>query len=258
MARSLSRVVAIIPARMGSSRFPGKPLAPVLGITIVEHVYKRSALCEQLESVYVATPDEEIRQAVEAFGRQAIMTSPEHERASDRVAEAAQNLDADIVVMIQGDEPMTRPEMIEMAIEPFFSDSSVQCVNLAKRIETEAEQDNPNTIKTVMDQRGNALYFSREPIPTRQKMGFESIPVYKQVCIIPFRRDFLFEYTNLTPTPLEQAESIDMLRLLEHGYAVKLVEIPYQTHAVDTQADLELVENLMRDDPLLGMYMDDR
>jgi len=248
--------ICIIPARMGSSRFPGKPLASILGISMIEHVYRRAALCEQLGSVFVATPDEEIRLAVEAFGGKVIMTSHEHERASDRVAEAVQDMGCDIVVMIQGDEPMTTPEMIAMAIEPFVTDSAVQCVNLAKRVETEADQDNPNTIKTVMDQRGNALYFSREPIPTRRKFGFENIPVYKQVCIIPFRRDFLFEYTNLPPTPLEQAESIDMLRILEHGLDVKLVEIENQTHAVDTPADLELVEQLMHDDPYLDSYMD--
>ncbi len=250
----MKHTIAIIPARMGSSRFPGKPLAPILGCSMLEHVYKRTAMCKRLDAVYVATPDEEIREAVEAFGGLAIMTSHAHERASDRVAEAAESLIADIVVMVQGDEPMTRPEMIDLAIEPFFQDDSVQCVNLAKRILTEAEMENPNTIKLVMDREGTALYFSREPIPTRRQLGFEHIPVYKQVCIIPFRRDFLFKYTQLSPTPLEQAESIDMLRILEHGYDVKIVEIPFQTNAVDTQADLELVEQLMSGDPLLDIY----
>ena len=249
------RNVCIIPARMGSSRFPGKPLASILGMPMIEHVYKRANLCKYLEAVYIATPDEKIHQAVEAFGGQVIMTSHEHERASDRVAEAVKDMDCDLVVMIQGDEPMTTPDMIAKAIEP-FSDPAVQCVNLAKRIETETDQDNPNTIKVVMDNQGNALYFSREPIPNRGKIGFKNIPVYKQVCIIPFRRDFLFQYSNLPPTPLEQAESIDMLRILEHGLDVKLVEIDQQTHAVDTQADLELVEQLMRDDPYLDSYME--
>jgi len=252
------QIDAIIPARMGSSRFPGKPLAPILGCSMLEHVYMRTALCKRLDAVYVATPDEEIRDAVEAFGGLAIMTSQAHERASDRVAEAAESLDADIVVMVQGDEPMTRPEMIELAIEPFFKDESIQCVNLATCILSETEMDNPNTIKLVMDQEGNALYFSREPIPTRRRLSFENIPIYKQVCIIPFRRDFLFRYTQLSPTPLEQAESIDMLRILEHGYDVKIVEIPFNTNAVDTQADLEFVEQLMSDDPLLKKYIGDR
>ena len=249
------KIVGVIPARMGSSRFPGKPLAPILGRPMIEHVYRRTALCRTLEAVYVATCDNEIRSAVEAFGGKAIMTSPEHQRASDRVAEATQRLDADIVVMVQGDEPMTMPEMVDQAVAPMLDDSLVQCVNLVKRIEIEEEFLNPNTIKVVMDREGNALYFSREPIPARQKLGFDKLPVFKQVCIIPFRRDFLLTYASLKPTPLEEAESIDMLRLLEHGFKVRLVETGYDTHAVDTPADLELVESLMRDDPLVDRYM---
>lgn len=243
---------------MGSSRFPGKPLAPILGCSMLEHVYKRTALCKMLDAVYVATPDEEIFKSVESFGGSAIMTSHVHQRASDRVAEAAESLDADIVVMVQGDEPMTRPEMIVMAIEPIIQDENVQCVNLAKRILTEDEMESPNTIKLVMDREGNALYFSREPIPTRRQLGFENIPIYKQVCIIPFRRDFLFKYTQLSPTPLEQSESIDMLRILEHGYDVKIVEVQFETNAVDTKVDLEIVEQLMSVDPLLKKYIGDR
>ena len=249
------KIVGVIPARMGSSRFPGKPLAPILGRPMIEHVYRRTALCQTLEAVYVATCDDEIRSAVEAFAGKAIMTSPEHQRASDRVAEAAQHLDADIVVMVQGDEPMTMPEMVDQAVAPMLDDPQVQCVNLVKRIEIEEEFLSPNTIKVVMDCEGNALYFSREPIPTRQKLGFDKLPVFKQVCIIPFRRDFLLTYASLKPTPLEEAESIDMLRLLEHGFKVRLVETGYDTHAVDTPADLELVESLMRDDPLVDRYM---
>lgn len=251
------KIVAVIPVRMGSTRFPGKPLAPILGRSMVEHVYHRTGLCQSLDTVYVATCDEEIRQAVEGFGGKAIMTSPEHQRASDRVAEAAQHLDAEIVVMVQGDEPMTMPEMIDLAVAPMLDDSQVGCVNLAKRIETEEEFLDPNTIKVVMDRQGDALYFSREPIPTRQKLEFDKLPVFKQVCIIPFRCELLQTYAALEPTPLEQAESIDMLRLLEHGYKVRLVETDYDTHAVDTPADRELVERLMRDDPLVKQYVPD-
>lgn len=249
------KIVAVIPARMGSSRFPGKPLAPILGRPMIEHVYYRTALCQSLDETYVATCDEEIRHAVEEFGGKAIMTSPEHQRASDRVAEAAQHLDAGVVVMVQGDEPMTVPEMIDLAVAPMLDDPQVRCVNLAKRIETEEEFLNPNTIKVVMDRQGDALYFSREPIPTRQKLGFEKLPTFKQVCVIPFRRKLLFTYASLEPTPLEQAESVDMLRLLEHGYKVRLAETDYDTYAVDTPADRDLVESLMRDDPLVDEYM---
>ena len=248
-------IVAVIPARMGSSRFPGKPLAPILGSPMIEHVYHRTAQCKKLESVYVATCDEEIRQAVERFGGQVIMTSASHERASDRVAEAAQGLAADIVVMVQGDEPMVIPEMIDSAVAPMLDDPNIRCVNLAKPIDSEEEYRDPNTIKVVMDRNGDALYFSREPVPTLRILDFSKIPVFKQVCIIPFRRDALLEFARLEPTPLEQAESVDMLRFLEHGYRVRLVPTDVTSHAVDTPADLALVESVMAQDPRVDQYM---
>lgn len=247
-------IVAIIPARMGSTRFPGKPLASILGLPMVEHVYRRTAMCGILRAVYVATCDAEIYEAVEGFGGQAIMTSPLHQRPSERVAEAVGGLDAEIVVMVQGDEPMTVPAMIELAVAPMLDDPRVQCVNLVKRIESEEEYLDPNTIKVVMDRQGNALYFSREPIPTRHLLGLERVPMFKQVCIIPFRRGLLHTYAQLEPTPLERAESIDMLRLLEHGYEVCMVETEFETHAVDIPEDLTRVEGLMRDDSLTLRY----
>lgn len=248
------RIIGIIPARMESTRFPGKPLAPILGIPMIEHVYRRVSMCQSLESVYVATCNEEIRQCTEDFGGNAIMTSTRHQRASDRVAEAAQNIEADIVVMIQGDEPMTVPEMIDLAIEPMLDDDSVKCVNLSKRIESEEEFLSPNTIKVSIDREGNALYFSREPIPTRHILGFGNSSVFKQVCIIPFRNDMLETYAALEQTPLEKAESVDMLRLMENGYKVRMVNVNHNTHAVDTPEDLNFVASLMRDDPLIHQY----
>jgi 3-deoxy-manno-octulosonate cytidylyltransferase (CMP-KDO synthetase) len=239
---------------MGSSRFPGKPLAPILGIPMIEHVYRRTELCGLLADVYVATCDAEIREAVDRFGGNFLMTSDRHERASDRVAEAAEKLDADIIVMIQGDEPMTVPEMIGAAVQPMLDDPNIGCVNLFKEIENDAEHRNPNTIKVVMDARKRALYFSRQPIPTLPSDVTTPERSYKQVCVIPFRRELLFEYTSLPATPLEKAESVDMLRLLEHGYDVHMVETEYATHAVDTAEDRALVEKLMRNDHLLQHY----
>jgi len=249
------KIAADIPARMASFRFPGKPLAPIMGIPMIEHVYRRVALCETLDAVYVATCDEEIKTAVEGFGGEAIMTSEVHQRASDRVAEAALELDADVIVMVQGDEPMVVPQMIDQAVAPFVAEGDVQCVNLTKRILDEDEYLNPNTIKVVMDERGDALYFSREPIPTRRILDFENIPAFKQVCIIPFTRDLLLTYAELEPTPLEIAESVDMLRFLEHGYKVRMVETEFETYAVDTQEDLRRVENILRNDPLVDRYL---
>lgn len=250
--------VAIIPARMGSSRFPGKPLAPILGRPMIEHVVRRTALCPDLAEVFVATCDEEIRRAVETFGGKVIMTSPRHQRASDRTAEAAESVNARIVVMVQGDEPMIRPEMVSAALAPFRTDPSVRCVNLAAPIQSEKEHDDPNTIKAVMNQKGDALYFSREPIPTRRMLGFPSLRVFKQVCVIPFVRTFLLEYARLSMTPLEQAESIDMLRLLEHGFPIRLVEIAGPSHSVDTPQDLARVEELLRKDPLAAWALETR
>lgn len=250
------KIIAIIPARMNSSRFPGKPLAKICGIPMIEHVYRRTILTEMLDEVFVATCDEEIRQATEDFGGTAIMTSPKHERASDRAAEAAANFSADIVVMIQGDEPLITPAMIEAAVKPMIDDASIKCVNLVKRITSREDFLNRNTIKVVMNNFSEAVYFSRSPIPSIEFSRDSDTQFYKQVCVIPFRREFLEKFTALAPTPLEQAESVDMLRAVEHGEPIRLVETETATHAVDTPEDLSLVENLMRNDSLIALYAD--
>src|SRR6185369_7717351 len=229
----MERVVAVIPARMGSSRFPGKPLAPLHGLPMIEHVYRRAQLCDQLDEVYVATCDDEIRAAAQNFGATVILTSMAHERATDRVAEAAGHFASDIIVMIQGDEPMITPEMIAASLGPFRFDRATCCVNLVHRINSRLELLDPNTIKVVADLNDNALYFSRSPIPKVDSKQ-SNVKILKQVCVIPFRRECLLEFACLAPSPLEQAESIDMLRLLEHGMSVRLVETQVTTHAVDT------------------------
>lgn len=249
------KVAAIIPVRMGSSRFPGKPLTPIKGRTMVEHVYRRTALCQSLDGgVYVATCDDEIARAVEGFGGQVIMTSSSHQRASDRVAEASEQLNVDIVVMIQGDEPLVTPEMVEMSFQPLLQDDTIFCTNLVKRIESEEEYRDRNTIKVVLDHEGYALYFSREPIPTSHGTDFPSIQAYKQVCVIPYPKRFLLDFYHMEPTPLEKIESIDMLRILEHGQRVKMVECTQKTHSVDVIADVAVVERMMQGDPLLALY----
>ena len=245
-------ILALIPARMGSSRFPGKPMAPILGKPMIGHVYERVAQSPLLQLTAVATCDEEIFNYIESIGGIAVMTGSHHERASDRCAEAlikleeSQNTHYDIVVMVQGDEPMTHPNMIAEAVQPLLDDPEVQVTNLLGEIQNLAEFEERNCIKVVCDLNSNALYFSREPIPTRSKV--DNIPMGKQVCIIPFRRDFLLEYTKMEPTPLEIAESVDMMRVLEHGYKVRMAPTRYQTHAVDTPADLTKVEKLMESD----------
>ena len=248
------KIIAIIPARMGSSRFPGKPLAPILGRPMIEHVYKRTAMSPELDGVYMATCDREIMDATEAFGGQAIITADTHERASDRAAEAIADLDADVVVIVQGDEPMLHPDMIGESVAPFERDPDIPCVNLIKRIDNEDDFNNPSTIKVVTDLDGNALYMSRQTIPTAPAGDFSKITAQKQVCIMPFRRDALLKFAALAPTPLEVTESVDMNRFLEHGVPVRMVPTRFDTQAVDTPEDLARVEKLMQNDPLAETY----
>ena len=243
------KIVALVPARMGSSRFPGKAMASLLGKPVIGHVYERVSKNPSLTQTAVATCDREIADYITSIGGRAIMTGYHHERASDRCAEALEILERedgttyDIVVIVQGDEPMIHPEMISEAIAPMLRDPSVQVVNLLGRINSTEEFEDRNCIKVVCDLHGNALYFSREPIPTRCRTP--TVPMGKQVCIIPFRRDFLLRYTRMAPTPLEIAESVDMMRVLEHGLSVRMVPTRYDVHAVDTPADLAIVEQLM-------------
>ena len=243
------KILALIPARMGSSRFPGKPLAPILGKPMIGHVYERVVRSPLLMTTAVATCDQDIFDYIEAIGGTAVMTADTHDRASDRCAEALLKLESatgtryDIVVMVQGDEPMTHPDMISEAVQPMLNDPDIQVVNLLGQINDQSEFEDRNCIKVVCDLNLNALYFSRESIPSRGRDP--SIFLGKQVCIIPFRRDYLLEYTQLAPTPLETAESIDMLRVLEHGAKVRMVPTRHSSFAVDTPSDLIRVEKMM-------------
>ena len=255
-------IIGIIPARMGSSRFPGKPLAKICNMSMIEHVYRRCILSGTLSDVYVATCDNEIMEAVEAFGGKAVMTKDTHERASDRVAEAMLKVEeekgekVDILVMIQGDEPMVTPGMIDESVKPLLDDESIKVSNLLAPIKTAKEHDDPNEIKVVVDQNNFALYFSREPIPSRMRSG-ENIPMNKQVCVIPFKRDYLLEFNSLDQTPLEIAESVDMMRVLEYGGKVKMVPTTFETFSVDTEEDLKRVEKLMETDKLYLQYKEE-
>jgi len=234
---------------MGSSRFPGKPMARILGKPMIGHVFERVSKSAQLTATAVATCDKEIFDYIKSIGGTAVMTSDRHERASDRCAEALGILEEtnktkyDIVVLVQGDEPMTHPEMIDEALAPMMRDSKIQITNLLGKIDGIEEFEDRNCIKVVCDLEGDALYFSREPIPTRSKI--DTVPMGKQVCVIPFRRDFLLEYTRMTPTPLEVAESVDMMRVLEHGIKVRMVPTKHATYSVDTPQDLHRLEKIM-------------
>ena len=243
------KVLALIPARLASTRFPNKPLAQILEKSMLQHIVERVQLCKEIDQVAVATCDQEIINHVQSLGHQAIMTSNLHERASDRCAEAvtklekSENTKYDIVVMVQGDEPMTDPRMLSDVLRPFTDDPNLQVVNLYADIQP-GEFASTNCVKVVMDLVGNALYMSRAPIPVSMD-GIER-PSGKQLGLIAFRRQALQKFTELTPTPLEVNESVDMLRFLEHGIKIRMQRTIYRTHAVDIPSDIAEVERLMK------------
>ena len=248
------RVLAVIPARMASSRFPGKPLASILGLPMVEHVRRRVSLCPLIHDVVVATCDPEILEAVTACGGKAVMTASTHERGTDRIAEAARSIPCDIVLNVQGDEPLVRPEMFEPLLAPLLNEPDVLCTNLVTEIVAEEEFESTDVVKTVFDTQGNVIYFSREPIPSRSKAGRMAFKKYKQLGIIAFRSDVLQRFATLPPTPLEKIESVDMMRLIEHGYPIRVVETRFQSIGVDTPADLAQAIETMKKDPLFPSY----
>lgn len=253
-------IISIIPARMGSSRFPGKPMKDILGMPMIGHVYKRVKMSKTLSEVYVATCDKEIYDYIEGIGGKAVMTSDCHERCSDRCAEAMLKIEeatgqkCDIMVMVQGDEPLTFPQMIDESIAPMMGDKMIKITNLMADLPSVADFENPNEVKVVVDKNSDALYFSREPIPSRKK-GILDVPMKKQVCVIPFRRDFLLEYNAMEPTPLEIIESVDMMRILENGGKVKMIPTSFVTKAVDTPEDLEILNAMMAKDELSKSYL---
>lgn len=252
--KSNKAIDIIIPARMGSSRFPGKPMANICGIPMIEHVYKRCSLNLLTSSVYVATCDKEIYDHIIGIGGKAIMTSDRHTRCTSRTLEAVNNINskADLVVMVQGDEPLLNPEMINEAVRPMLNNENIIVTNLTAPINSEKEFMDRNEIKVVFDSHNNALYFSREPIPTLSKNDKSNW--YKQVCIIPFTRQSLTLFESLPEAKLEKAESIDMLRFLEAGYKVHMAPTRFDSYSVDTIEDLNKVEQLMKTDSVFKKY----
>jgi 3-deoxy-manno-octulosonate cytidylyltransferase (CMP-KDO synthetase) len=237
--------VAVIPARFASSRFPGKPLALIDGRPMIEHVYRRAAASTLVAQVIVATDDLRIAAAVQQFGGEVRMTRDDHFSATDRLAEVAATLDCDIVVNVQGDEPLIDPNSINEAVAPFSADPSLQITTLYHRISEPDELANPNIVKVVVDRGGYALYFSRAPIPHVRDPRGGWPPLYRHVGLYAYRRSALLVMASLEPTPLERAESLEQLRALEHGIRIKAVETRYDSLGVDTPADLEHVRRLI-------------
>jgi len=234
-----------IPARMGSSRFPGKPLAKICGMPMIEHVYKRCKFAKGIDEIFVATCDEEIKKVVEGFGGIAIMTPKTIERPGLRVAEACKQRnysDNDIVVVVQGDEPLVHPGMIDVAVEPMLKDATLQLGTLVAPA-NEAEWQDPNEVKVLTDLNNNILFMTRSPVPsnTRNRVG----PRLKQVAIMPFRKKFLLDFQDMSMTPHEIAESVELLRAIEHGVRTKAIHSPYESVSVDTEKDRKEAEVVM-------------
>lgn len=243
-------VVGMIPARYGSSRLPGKALKPIAGKTMVQRVYERTRRAEVLDAVYVATDDERIVQEVERFAGRAILTSPDHASGTDRLAEAVQSVDADVVVNVQGDQPFIDPVMIDEAVQPLLDDPSLPMATLMHPISKPEDLQDPGVVKVVVDRAGLALYFSRSLIPCPHK----DVPhaVYEHVGLYVYRREFLLEVAGLEPTLLEQVESLEQLRWLEHGHRIRVVETQcadneFSGFSVDTAEDLTRAEAMLRE-----------
>ncbi len=248
-------VIAIIPARYAATRLPGKPLLDIAGKPMILRVIERAQRCALIQRVIVATDDERIYQAVTAAGAEAQMTSPAHRTGTDRLAEVAASLEADIIVNVQGDEPLIEPSVIEQAIAPLLEDATIQMSTTCEPIESAADVINPNVVKVVTDHTGFALYFSRNPLPypRNEVIAHGSLAAAlanepallaryaKHTGLYVYRREFLLRYAQLTSTPLEQSESLEQLRALEHGYRIRVVKVAHRSIGVDTPEDLAFV-----------------
>jgi 3-deoxy-manno-octulosonate cytidylyltransferase (CMP-KDO synthetase) len=239
------RIVGIIPARYGSTRLEGKPLKYICGKPMIQYTYETAQKAKLLNQVVVATDDRRIEEAVERFGGLACLTSVNHKTGTDRIAEVARNMDADIVVNIQGDEPLLDSLQIDEAIQPMIDDRSLKVCTLCRPIQNEEDLKNPNVVKTVFDLNGNALYFSRSLIPYPRKT--EGYQTYEHIGIYVYDREFLLQYIHMPQTPLEISESLEQLRILENGVRLKVVVTKYREKSlsVDTAEDLEAVRRII-------------
>ncbi len=236
-----SSSVAIIPARYQSTRLPGKALAEIAGKPMIEHVYRRAAAAASVSRVIVATDDRRIVDAVERFGGEARLTSTSHVSGTDRLAEVAASIDCDLIVNVQGDEPMLAPETIDEAVAPFHGHPELEMSTLVRPVSDAAEMTNPNVTKAVLDEQGFAMYFSRAAIPYERSAHADA---WAHIGLYVYRREVLIRVAALPPTDLERAEALEQLRPLAHGIRIKAVKTSYRTIGVDTPEDLERVRSL--------------
>ena len=233
------KVLCVIPARYASTRLPGKPLRDIQGKPMIVRVYERARKSKRVADVIVATDDARILAAVEAHGGKGVMTRPDHPTGTDRLAEVAEQFpDVDVILNVQGDEPLIEPSLIDALASTFDGERELQMATVCTQVREQAEQESPNNVKVVMDKAGYALYFSRSLLPYPRKPGAR---VFKHIGIYAYRRDFLLAYAKMEPTPLEQSESLEQLRALENGYRIKVIETEHQFVGVDTEEDLAKV-----------------
>jgi 3-deoxy-manno-octulosonate cytidylyltransferase (CMP-KDO synthetase) len=259
MKKGQIKISAVIPARYGSTRFEGKPLADILGKPMIQRAYEGVLQSKLVEEVIVATDDQRIMDVVKSFGGKAVMTSLTHFTGTDRVAEVARKLKSDIIVNVQGDEPLIKGDIIDKAIRPLLTDDTLQLSTLMARIEEVRDWLNPHIVKVVADQQDFALYFSRSPIPFPRELQIgrlESNPfgtnrplpkrVFKHIGVYVFRRKFLLQFSKMKPTPLEKLEKLEQLRALENGHRIKVNVVEYEPICVDTPEDIQKIEALLR------------
>jgi 3-deoxy-manno-octulosonate cytidylyltransferase (CMP-KDO synthetase) len=244
------KVIAVIPARWGSTRFPGKPLALIKGKPMIQWVFEQASKAKSISEVIVATDDDRIIETVKKFGGIAMMTSPDHDSGTDRIAEVVRNKECEIVVNIQGDEPLVSPENIDLIVRPLLEDASISTVTLKILIKSRDELMNRNITKVVVDNSDLALYFSKAPVPwDRDRVDTNVDPLmpfwYKHIGLYAYRKIFLMKYAELPESRLEKIEKLEQLRILENGYRIKVVETALDSIGVDCEADLEKVEKFL-------------
>jgi 3-deoxy-manno-octulosonate cytidylyltransferase (CMP-KDO synthetase) len=239
------KIIGILPARYGSTRLPGKSLKDICGKPMIQYVYEAAQKARLLTRVVVATDDQRIVDAVEKFGGQACLTSVNHKTGTDRIAEVARTVEADIVVNIQGDEPLLDPRQIDEVIQPMLDDPTLKACTLCRLIQNDEDLINPNVVKAVFDLQGNALYFSRSIIPYPRET--QNHHAYEHIGIYVYRKDFLMQYVQMSQTPLEISESLEQLRILENGIRLKVAvtQFEYNGLSVDTAEDLEAVRKII-------------
>ena len=237
--------ICVIPARYSSTRLPGKPLKDICGKPMICRVWERASRARSVAEVIVATDDERILRAVEDNNGQAMMTRADHKTGTDRLAEVAEKFpDVEVVVNVQGDEPLIEPSLIDELVAQFVADKDLQMATVATELTDADEMNNPNNVKVVIDKNNDALYFSRSLIPYPRNAG--KSPVFKHIGIYAYRRQFLIDYAKMNSTPLEQAESLEQLRALENGFKIRVIKSSCQFIGVDTEEDLQLVNNIYR------------